>query len=105
VLSVLALSIWVGVSGALFHLDKLQIGRAHNYALEHLVWHVPEFSVLWHPFVERRELDWQDIVVFGYAAAVFAYLGLPFVAKIIQQIGTGLIDVTKSLFVSEGWKL
>jgi hypothetical protein len=46
-------SFWVGVNGALFGQTGLDICTANNYALEHLCWFVPEFSVLFHPFVTR----------------------------------------------------
>src|SRR5207249_3697837 len=61
VLAILLLSAWVGVDGALFGQDGLEVGTANNYALESLIWYVPEFSPLWHPFIARRRLvprDW-----------------------------------------------
>lgn len=103
-LVVLALSLWVGVSGAIFHLDKLEIGHLNNYALEHVVWYVPEFSVLWHPFVDRRELNWHDQVILAYSGVVFVYLGFPILNKIFRQLGHAALDMKNTLCAGD-WKV
>jgi hypothetical protein len=104
VIMVLALSVWVGVSGAIFHLDKLEIGYLNRYALEHVVWYVPEFSVLWHPFVDRRELNWQDHLILVYGGMVFLNLGFPTLLKVCRQLGHALINIKKTLLTRD-WKV
>jgi hypothetical protein len=42
---------WVGVSGAVFGNDGLDICMENSYALEHLCWYVPEFSPLFRPLM------------------------------------------------------
>lgn len=46
-------TVWVGVSGAVFDLDGLDVCIANGYALEHLCWFVPDFSPLLRPLVIR----------------------------------------------------
>lgn len=104
VIVILALSIWVGISGAIFHLDKLEIGYLNRYALEHIVWYVPEFSALWHPFVDRRELNWQDQVILVYGAMVFLHLGFPVLVKMYHQLVQALVEMKNALFAGN-WKL
>jgi hypothetical protein len=40
---------------------------------------VPEFSVLWTPFVFHAQLTWGDVVIIAYAVGVAIYLASPFV--------------------------
>lgn len=49
---VLALSFWVGVNGLVFDVSGLGICSEDHYALEMLCHFTPEFSPLWHPFVD-----------------------------------------------------
>lgn len=46
----LTLSFWVGYCGLALGQKQLLFAIQNNYQQEHLVWHVPEFSALWHPF-------------------------------------------------------
>jgi hypothetical protein len=85
-LVVLCLSTWVGIAGAVF--DKSVAIRAciaKSYALEILCHYTPEFSVLWHPFVEHQLLEIAPIMYIIYCAIVFAYLAVPLLLKIVQQ--------------------
>ena len=104
VIMVLALSVWVGISGAIFHLDKLEIGYLNRYALEHVVWYVPEFSVLWHPFVDRRELNWQDHLILVYGMMVFINLGFPIMVEIGHQLRQAAIALKNTLLAGD-WKV
>jgi hypothetical protein len=63
----LALTIWVGIVGAIDP-DTPAICLSNSYALEHLCWYTPEFSSLWRPVI-----DWPDV---GTRSAVFALLAL-----------------------------
>jgi hypothetical protein len=51
VTAITAWTTWVGVSGAVFGLDGLDVCIANGYALEHLCWYVPDSSPLLHPLV------------------------------------------------------
>jgi hypothetical protein len=50
---VLALSVWVGINGAVFGQQSMDVCWANDYALEFMCWYVPEFSALWRPFVTQ----------------------------------------------------
>jgi hypothetical protein len=66
VLLVLALSAWVGVSGAVYDQKTLEICRQNHYALEMLGWYVPEFSVLVRPFVQSGPLSPNERLLTAY---------------------------------------
>lgn len=52
-LLVLTLSVWVGINGAVFGQQSMDMCWANDYALEFMCWYVPEFSALWRPFVTQ----------------------------------------------------
>ena len=85
-LGLLTLSIWVGISGAVFDLDRLGICDQDNYAHECFMWYVPEFSVLWRPFVDRRLLQPGDMALLTYGCAVLVYLGAPLLGSIGRDL-------------------
>lgn len=68
-LAVGAWSLWVGANGVVFGQTGLSICTANNFALEHLCWYVPEFSVLFHPVVAGFRLT-----TFGLGALGFNFL-------------------------------
>lgn len=84
-LAVLALSFWVGMSGAVYGLTGLEDCRAADY--EFLCWYVPEFSVLWRPFVVGPALEGKQAILLGYGVVVFAYLALPMVGSLARGVG------------------
>lgn len=51
VMLALTMSVWVGINGAAFGQQSMDVCWANNYQLEFLCWYVPEFSALWRPFV------------------------------------------------------
>lgn len=75
VVAALALSAWVGTSGALFGLDGLSACTAGNYRNEVLCWYVPEFSPLVRPLLAARSLSAGEWFVALHAAAVVVVLG------------------------------
>jgi hypothetical protein len=99
-LGALALSVWVGIDGAVFGLHGLALCQANRYALESLCLYTPEFSVLWHPFVVAGQLasqhrfalptwlQWGHMVFIAYALVVFAYLALPVAREAAGQLAT-----------------
>jgi hypothetical protein len=77
VLAVLALSVWVGIDGQVFGRFHQDVCSANHYALESVCWYVPEFSVLWTPFVFHATVSLQGLVLIAYAAGVSIYLAFP----------------------------
>ncbi len=66
-LSVLLLSFWVGFNGANFDPQRPNI----SIQLEFMVWYVPEFSVLWKPFIGGLTLELHQKVQLAFSAAAF----------------------------------
>jgi hypothetical protein len=73
----LLLSVWVGIDGQTFGRFAQSTCTANHYYLESFCWYVPEFSVLWTPFVFRAQLSIADFIVVGYAVGVAAYVAYP----------------------------
>jgi hypothetical protein len=101
VLMALAASFWVGATGAVFGLDHLEDCRAADY--EFLCWYVPEFSVLWRPFVASDLPDGREAALLGYGVLVFAYLASP----IVGALGGGLrrsFSELRTRYLGTGWR-
>ena len=81
VLAALLLSLWVGVDGATFGRFAQAPCQANHYYLESFCWYVPEFSVLWTPFVFGGRLWWTYYVVIAYAVGVTAYVAYPLLQR------------------------
>jgi len=77
VLAALLLSLWVGIDGATFGRFGQTTCTANHYYLESLCWYVPEFSVLWTPFVFGGRLSWADAILIANAVGVTAYVAYP----------------------------
>jgi len=77
VLAALLLSVWVGIDGATFGRYAQAHCQANHYYLESFCWYVPEFSVLWTPFVFRGQLWWTYYIVIAYVIGVTAYIAYP----------------------------
>jgi hypothetical protein len=77
VLAALLLSVWVGIDGATFGRYAQANCQANHYYLEAFCWYVPEFSVLWTPFVFRGQLWWTYYIVIAYAVGVTGYVAYP----------------------------
>ncbi len=67
-------SLWVGANGLVYRQYGLGVCTEDHYALEFICWYVPEFSVLFRPFVEARPLDAMHTGVLIYFALVGLYL-------------------------------
>jgi hypothetical protein len=85
-LFLLALSAWVGVSGAIGDPTTLGFCASNQYALESLCWYTPEFSSLWHPLVHFPELTTSVTIVVTYSSVVFAYLATPAVVALARTL-------------------
>jgi hypothetical protein len=77
VFAALLLSVWVGIDGQTFGRFAQDTCTAHHYSLESFCWYVPEFSVLWTPFVFHAHLSWADFVVIVFAVGVTGYVAYP----------------------------
>lgn len=56
VVGVATLSVWVAVNGIVWGVGNLDVCLGDSFALEHLCWYVPDFSVLWRPFTAPKTL-------------------------------------------------
>jgi hypothetical protein len=83
--AVLTLSVWVGINGAVFNQGNLDICQQDRYALESLCWYSPEFSVLWHPFVEPVRLSFDQALFIAYCGIVYVWLSAPLVKTLIMR--------------------
>ena len=77
VLAALLLSVWVGIDGQTFGNFAQTTCTANHYYLESFCWYVPEFSVLWTPFVFGAHLSWTGFIVIAYAVGVSTYVAYP----------------------------
>jgi hypothetical protein len=77
VLAALVLSVWVGIDGQTFGRFAQTTCTANHYYLESFCWYVPEFSVLWTPFVFHAQLSWTDFVLIAYAVGVSGFVAYP----------------------------
>jgi hypothetical protein len=97
-LGVLTLSCWVGLNGAVFGDATLaQTCVWDDFAREAYCNYIPEFSVLWRPFVvagqlglgpafyTAERLDPGKLIYAGFTALVYLYFAVPLVVRIIRQ--------------------
>jgi hypothetical protein len=97
-LVVLTLSCWVGLNGAVFSDATLAPTCLWNdFAREAYCHYIPEFSVLWRPFViagqlglgsafyTAERLDPGKLIYAGFTALVYLYFAVPLVVRIIRQ--------------------
>ena len=82
----LALYVWVGIDGALF--DQYPLGNIciiHQYSQEYLCHYVPQYSVLWRPFLVGVHLNGYDIHYVLYGVLVAVYLAIPLLRTMAMQ--------------------
>jgi hypothetical protein len=84
----LALSIWVGIVGAIDP-DTPGICLSDRYALEHLCWYTPEFSALWRPVIDWPTVGTRSTVFALLALVAFVRLAAPLVAVISARVRAG----------------
>ena len=92
VMLVLTLSAWVGINGAVFGQQSMDVCWANDYELEFLCWYVPEFSALWRPFVTQDlrtslETMWNSQVrIFAlWQAVTWSYLFVSVMRQLISK--------------------
>ncbi len=103
-LAVLGWSVWLGVSGAVFDQYSLEICVKNNYALEVLCWYVPEFSVLFRPFVVSKPLCRHNIIIIGYCLTVFIYLAAPLFKALYRQVPARLAELRTTYLDFGNWR-
>ena len=102
-LGALLLSVWVAVDGVVFGTANLEACTANGFALEHLCWYVPEFSVLWRPFVvPRAAYTPLEAAFILYGTVAFMRLALPLVASLAETLRAQLHSARTLL---KGWTL
>lgn len=95
----LALSVWVGIDGAVFGQMDMSVCQSTDRALQDLCRFTPDYSALWRPlvnfarygpsqrFVAVEGLTWQGALYAGICLIVGAYLALPLLGAIRTQLG------------------
>ena len=77
VLAALILSVWVGIDGQVFDRYGQDVCSANHYSLESFCWYVPEFSVLWTPFVFHAGLSLRNLVLVTFSTGVAGFVAWP----------------------------
>jgi hypothetical protein len=85
-LLLLALSGWVGLSGAVADLSALDFCTQNDFANEPYCWYSPEYSSLWHPLVSFPTLTAKTVLLAAYCAVVFGYLAAPLVVALLRAL-------------------
>ena len=101
VLTVLSLSAWVGVLGAVSDYSQLPFCTVNDYALESMCWYVPEFSSLWWPILHPPGLTPRVTILVVWCFVVFAYLALP----LVHAIASSLRERVAPAAWLHGWRL
>jgi hypothetical protein len=78
--------------------------RANGFALEHLLWYVPECSVLWRPFVAPHPLDADALARLATFALGFAYLAGPVVRVLALQLFASIGKAWRSVRNGPRWR-
>jgi len=82
IICVLILSFWVGLNGVIIGQRNLEFVTKNNYALEFLIWYVPEFSVLWKPFIDGLTLDVIDKIQLIFSLSVLLWCIKRFISNL-----------------------
>jgi hypothetical protein len=88
VLGALLLALWGGFDGATFRFWRQDVCTQSNYAFEALCWDVPEFSVLWTPFVWPRPLAGNEWALLAYAVLLAIRLGAKPAQALVRTLQT-----------------
>ncbi|GLV55480.1 hypothetical protein KDH_23240 [Dictyobacter sp. S3.2.2.5] len=103
---VLGLSSWVGVCAVLFQsYAYIPTCMQNNYALEAACHYIPEFSVLWRPFVVHPHLQLDQKLYLAYSLLIFLYFMLPLLFKIYRQTKDAIFAFVASYTNLREWSL
>jgi hypothetical protein len=83
-LASLAAMIWVGIDGIAFGIEGMYPGRC-NEVDGALCIYAPEFSPLFHPWVQWSPLHPSGWIFLAYGVAVFVWLGARPAAQVVRQ--------------------
>ena len=78
--------------------------RENNFALEHLLWYVPECSVLWRPFVAPCPLGPTDLARLAAFDVAFAYLAWPVARVLARQLLASTRGAWRAARAGPGWR-
>jgi hypothetical protein len=84
--AIVTLSVWVAINGAVFDKNNLRTCTDNAWALESLCWYTPEFSVLWHPFIDRSPVSFEQGLFIGYCTIVWMYLIAPLLKELSGRV-------------------
>jgi hypothetical protein len=114
----LTLSCWVGLNGAIFSdATLIPVCFDNDYAREAYCHYIPEFSVLWRPFVNASQmglgpafylaekLDPGKLIYAGFTVLIYVYFAIPLVVRIIQQAMPPLQTVARGRLPLAAWRL
>jgi hypothetical protein len=104
VLLAVSLSCWAGANGLVYQEYGQEEFRANGFALEHLLWYVPECSVLWRPFVAPHPLDADALARLATFALGFAYLAGPVVRVLALQLFASIGKAWRSVRNGPRWR-
>jgi hypothetical protein len=104
VLLALTLSCWVGADGLVYQDYSSERLYENDFAQEHLEWFVPEFSVLWRPFVTPRPLSWYERGELLLFAAAYVYLARPLLRVLTRQLAQTLARVWRVARTGPRWQ-
>ena len=86
-LAALALSVWVGICGAVFLAAAFpDTCSVDSFAYEAFCHYTPEYSVLWYPFVAHLPVSPTGWLVIGYFAVVFGWLAAPLARSVAVDL-------------------
>lgn len=105
VLAALILSVWVGIDGQVFGRFGQDLCSANHYSQESLCWYVPEFSVLWTPFVFKATVPWWDSLLIAYDLGVAIYLATPLLRAWIEALKRDVGLAWATYQGRPGWRL
>ncbi|MBA4067011.1 MAG: hypothetical protein C0501_25535 [Isosphaera sp.] len=103
-LAAAGLTCWAGANGLVYGEYDQEEFRANDFALEHLLWYVPECSVLWRPFVFPKPLDAAEVARLAVFAAAFAWLAAPVVRVLGGQFAAGVRGAWRAARSGPGWR-
>lgn len=76
------------MTGVVLDQYGLEACPRNNYALEALCWYVPEYSALFHPFVDAKPMTSEDRLFISFAGISLLWLALPG----LRDLGRGFRD-------------
>jgi len=105
VMAILALSIWVGINGAVYSRARLRLCRTNHFRLEELCFFVPEFSVLWRPFAYGKDtITPHDFAFIAFALVVFLRMAAPLVKASVSPSRAGWARARADYFRLSAWR-